>query len=157
MCEDGLRRRLAAFFADLRLNPHVHAVFLDGAWYEQGDELAFAGLGHLRTTEVGEVLECTIRRFGRHLRHRGLLREDPEEEQDAEANLAVSAVSGQIPAAARRCAGLRAGPRRRRRRRAAPWRSASRVPSARPAPRMIAPPWTTPRQPTPAAAPPRPR
>ncbi len=26
--------------ADLRLNPHVHAVFLDGAWYEQGDELA---------------------------------------------------------------------------------------------------------------------
>ncbi|MCL4819932.1 MAG: transposase zinc-binding domain-containing protein, partial [Vicinamibacteria bacterium] len=85
--------------ADLRLNPHVHAVFLDGAWYEQGDELAFAGLGHLRTTEVGEVLECTIRRIGRHLRHRGLLREDPEEEQDAEVNLAVSAVSGQTPPA----------------------------------------------------------
>jgi len=85
--------------ADLRLNPHVHAVFLDGAWYEQGDELAFAGLGHLRTGEVGDVLECTIRRIGRHLRRHGLLREDPDEGQDPEANLAVSAVSGQTPPA----------------------------------------------------------
>ena len=85
--------------ADLRLNPHVHAVFLDGCWYEQGDELAFTGLGHLRTSEVGEVLERTIRRIGRHLRRRGLFREDPDQEQDAEANLAVSAVSGQGPPA----------------------------------------------------------
>jgi hypothetical protein len=85
--------------ADLRLNPHVHAVFLDGARYEQGDELAFTGLGHLRTSEVGEVLARTIRRTGRHLRRPGLLREDPDEEHDAEANLAASAVSGQVPPA----------------------------------------------------------
>jgi hypothetical protein len=85
--------------ADLRLNPHVHAVFLDGAWYEQGDGLVFTGLGHLRTSEVGGVLEVTIRRIGRYLRRRGLLREDPDEEQDAEANLAASVVSGQAPPA----------------------------------------------------------
>jgi hypothetical protein len=36
-----------------RLNPHLHSVFLDGAWYEQGGELTWAGLGHLRTSEVG--------------------------------------------------------------------------------------------------------
>ncbi len=34
-----------------------------------------------------------------HLRRRGLFREDPDQEQDAEANLAVSAVSGQGPPA----------------------------------------------------------
>ena len=43
--------------------------------------------------------ELTIRRIGRYLRRRGLLREDPDEELDAEANLAASAVSGQTPPA----------------------------------------------------------
>jgi len=59
--------------ADLRLNPHIHAVFLDGAWHEQEDDLVFAGLGHLRTSEVGDVLEHTIRRIEKHLRRRGVL------------------------------------------------------------------------------------
>ena len=40
-----------------------------------------------------------LRRIGRHLRRHGLLREDPDEDQDPEANLAVSAVSGQTPPA----------------------------------------------------------
>ena len=54
--------------SDLRLNPHLHMVVLDGTWREQDGELAWEGLGHLRTSEVGEVLERVIRRRERHLR-----------------------------------------------------------------------------------------
>ena len=87
--------------SDMRLNPHVHAVFLDGAWHEQKDELVFGGLGHLKTSEVGDVLEHTIRRIEKHLRRRGVLRGDQDEEvpDDPEASLAASAVSGQAPPA----------------------------------------------------------
>ena len=49
--------------SDLRLNPHLHAVLLDGAWHEQGGALVFEGLGHLKTSEVGEVLELAVRRI----------------------------------------------------------------------------------------------
>jgi hypothetical protein len=90
--------------SDLRLNPHLHAVFLDGAWHEGGGELTWQGLGHLKTTEVGEVLERLVRRIERHLRRRGLLRIDEDGvetngEGDGEGNLAASAVSGQVPPA----------------------------------------------------------
>jgi hypothetical protein len=36
-------------------------------------ELAWQHLGHLKTKEVGEVLERTVRRIEKHLRRRGLL------------------------------------------------------------------------------------
>jgi hypothetical protein len=88
--------------SDLRLNPHLHVVVLDGAWYEEGDELCWEGLGHLGTSEVGGVLESTVRRFERHLRRSGLLRlddGDPDVPDDPESNLAASAVSGQAPPA----------------------------------------------------------
>ena len=52
--------------SDLRLNPHLHTIALDGAWHEQGNELAFAGLGHLKTSEVGDVLERAVRRIEKH-------------------------------------------------------------------------------------------
>src|SRR5262245_10387634 len=69
-----------------------------------GERNAWEGLGHLRTSEVGELLERVIRRIERHLRRRGLLRLDedgaePSEAVDPEANLAASAVSGQTPPA----------------------------------------------------------
>jgi hypothetical protein len=35
--------------SDLKLNPHLHVVFLDGAYHEQGAELAWQTLGHLQT------------------------------------------------------------------------------------------------------------
>ena len=87
--------------SDLRLNPHLHAVFLDGAHNEQEGELVFRGLGHLRTREVGDVLDRTIRRIEKHLRRRGLLRvnQDDDVPGDAETSLAASAVSGQAPPA----------------------------------------------------------
>lgn len=64
----------------------------------------FAGLGHLKTSEVGDVLEQAVRRIERHLDRRGLLgtRSDDLDlsgEGDPESNLATSAVSGQSPPA----------------------------------------------------------
>jgi hypothetical protein len=90
--------------SDLRLNPHLHVIALDGAWREEDGELAWEGLGHLRTSEVGEVLERVVRRLERHLRRSGQLRtfEDESEadgEGDPEGNLAASAVFGQAPPA----------------------------------------------------------
>jgi hypothetical protein len=68
-----------------------------GRWFWQG-------LGHLQTSEVGAVLESTVRRIERHLRRRGLLWIDedgagPDVPVDPESNLAASAVSGQTPPA----------------------------------------------------------
>jgi hypothetical protein len=54
--------------SDLRLNPHLHTVALDGTWFERGGELAWEGLGHLRTSEVGKVLERVGRRMETYLR-----------------------------------------------------------------------------------------
>jgi hypothetical protein len=90
--------------SDMRLNPHLHAVVLDGAWYEQCGELRWQGLPHLKTSEVGTVLESTVIRIERHLRRRGLLRiaeddADPDVPDDPESNLAASAVSGRTPPA----------------------------------------------------------
>lgn len=56
-----------------RRNPHLHVVFLDGAYHEQDTALAWEQLGHLKTREVGEVLERAIRRMTRYLHRRGAL------------------------------------------------------------------------------------
>ena len=90
--------------SDMRLNPHLHTIALDGSWHEQGNDLVFAGLGHLKTSEVGDVLEHAVRRIERHLDRRGLLgtRDDDLDlsgDGDPESNLASSAVSGQSPPA----------------------------------------------------------
>jgi hypothetical protein len=86
------------------LNPHLHLVALDGAYHEQGAELAGQALGHLKTSEVGEVLERAVRRMEKQLRRRGLLVDESgagcaEGHADPESNLAASAVSGQAPPA----------------------------------------------------------
>ena len=61
-------------------------------------------LSHLRTRDVGEILERALRRMDRHLRRRGLLdgatRDDTEHgSPDPEDALAASAVSGRTPPA----------------------------------------------------------
>jgi len=88
--------------SDLRLNPHLHAVVLDGTYHQDGTALAWEELGHLRTREVGEVLERAVRRMARYLERRSLLESDDTDEaagQEADGLLAASAVSGQVPPA----------------------------------------------------------
>jgi Putative transposase/Transposase zinc-binding domain len=93
--------------SDLRLNPHLHVVFLDGVYREDGVELSWQPLGHLRTREVGEVLERAVWRMARYLRRRGKLAadggdvagDDPDDDVEGEQRLAASAVSGQTPPA----------------------------------------------------------
>lgn len=97
--------------SDLKLNPHIHAVFLDGAYdLEAREEGApkFEPRGHFSTREVGEVLTQAAQRMGKYLRRRGLVDRDNDREPDGEENngalqglgeLAASAVSGRTPPA----------------------------------------------------------
>ena len=62
--------------ADLRLNPHLHVLFLDGIYREEGEDVVFDPLAHLSTRDVGDVLERAVRRIERFLERRGLLRDD---------------------------------------------------------------------------------
>jgi hypothetical protein len=75
--------------SDFKLNPHLHVVFLDGAYHEDGAELAWQALGHLQTREVGQVLQRAVRRIDKYLRRHGLLDAfDPDvEHQDPEDQL----------------------------------------------------------------------
>jgi hypothetical protein len=92
--------------SDLKLNPHLHVVFLDGVYRElDAETVGFTALPHLSTREVGEVLETICKRIVKLLRRRGLLGDgeralEPEAEADEGlSSLAVSAVSGQSPPA----------------------------------------------------------
>ncbi len=101
----------------LKLNPHLHVLFLDGVYREQDvngrDSPSFTALPHLSTRDVGEALETICKRVVKQLRRRGLLGDgeralEPEAEAgDGLSSLAASAVSGQSPPA---------GPEWRRRR-----------------------------------------
>ena len=59
--------------SDLRLNPHVHAVFLDGVYSDDGDSVTFHPLGRLSTADVEAVIEDGMARMTSYLRRRGLL------------------------------------------------------------------------------------
>jgi hypothetical protein len=90
--------------SDLRLNPHLHVVFLEGVYREDGAELTWQPLGHLQTREVGAVLERAVRRMARYLRRRSTLVAAAGDDDGAgnddvggEQRLAASAISGQTP------------------------------------------------------------
>ena len=97
--------------SDLRLNPHVHAVFVDGVFHEDGKgEVVFQASLGLETEEVAGVLEAAAQRVMRYLRRRGLFREDGDadssgltvqegEEAAALAELAATSASGLTPPA----------------------------------------------------------
>ncbi|WP_437295550.1 hypothetical protein [Sorangium sp. So ce426] len=48
---------------DMRRNPHLHVVFLDRAYHEDGTELVWNELGDLRMREVGQVIEHAVGRM----------------------------------------------------------------------------------------------
>ncbi|WP_437550882.1 transposase [Sorangium sp. So ce367] len=97
----------------MRLNPHLHVVFLDGAYHEDGTELVWNELGHLPTRAVGQVLEHAVGRMLHYLRRHGHLEieHDVEEDDEPEAALCASAVSGREP---RHTSSPRASPWRKR-------------------------------------------
>ena len=93
--------------SDLRLNPHVHAVLLDGVHHEgPGGVVGWFPLPRLGTEEVAGVLEDAARRITRYLRKRGLFGDDEGslapasgDEARALAELAGAAASGITPPA----------------------------------------------------------
>lgn len=77
--------------SDLRINPHLHGVFLDGVFTENSSgELTFVALPALSDMDVGELLSTIVARVLSHLRRQGLLSDDgsalqgPEPEADSE-------------------------------------------------------------------------
>ena len=58
---------------DMKCNPHLHVVFLDGV-FREGANVTFHELPRLSTTEVGDVLTHAVTRMAKHLRRNGLLR-----------------------------------------------------------------------------------
>ena len=97
--------------SDLRLNPHLNVVFLDGVYREEQGEVVFHALPRLSTREVGAVLEQAVRRMARYLARRGLLGGDGVDSRELDdgeteptlaqghAALCASAASGQSPPA----------------------------------------------------------
>jgi hypothetical protein len=91
--------------SDLKCNPHLHVLFLDGVYRELGDEPVFRELPRLSTREVGDVLERAVQRMTRQVRRRAL-RDAAHDDEDDEtkdatglAALAASAASGRTPPA----------------------------------------------------------
>jgi len=91
--------------SDLKLNPHVHAILLDGVFVEKDNALTFVAQGHLRTQEVCDVLHTAVVRIVNHLVRRKVVTKESQlvpdesfaEREPALARLAVSAVSGLAP------------------------------------------------------------
>ncbi|WP_159396766.1 hypothetical protein [Sorangium cellulosum] len=46
---------------DMRLNPYLHVVFLDGAYHEDGTELVWNELGHLREPQQDGMVRLSPR------------------------------------------------------------------------------------------------
>jgi hypothetical protein len=78
--------------SDLKLNPHVHAVFLDGGYVEREGAYEFRALAHLPGSDVAEVLARARRRIERLLARADAHRDDDE------VQVMLTSVSGQPPA-----------------------------------------------------------
>jgi hypothetical protein len=95
--------------SDLKLNPHLHVVLLDGVYAPatEGVGLSFHPLSRLSTSEVADVLQVARVRILRYLERHGVIEVSPEltvladelaEREPALAQLSRAAVSGLEPA-----------------------------------------------------------
>jgi len=94
--------------SDMNLNPHLHAIAVDGVYVPGADGMpSFHALPRLKTDEVGDVLQVARVRILRYLARRGVVRLLPEalevsddlaERDPVLAQLAAAAVSGLPPA-----------------------------------------------------------
>jgi hypothetical protein len=106
--QGGLLTVIQRSSGDMRLNPHLHVVALDGVYVAGPDGLpVFRALGRLKTDEVADVVQITKARVLKALDRRGVVRVSPEalEVDDSFAasdpvlaQLAVAAVAGLPPA-----------------------------------------------------------
>jgi hypothetical protein len=92
--------------SDLKTNPHLHVIFLDGVYRELGDEAVLGELPRLSTREFGEVLERAVDRMTRHcataakpMPHSSATTRRETEDAAGLAALAASAVDGRSPPA----------------------------------------------------------
>jgi hypothetical protein len=94
--------------ADLKLNPHLHAVFLDGVYLPGDDpQPVFVALPSLSTSDVADVLQAVRARILRHLVRKRVIELGPDltlgddgcaDREPALAHLAAATVSGLPPA-----------------------------------------------------------
>jgi hypothetical protein len=94
--------------ADLRLNPHLHVIVLDGVFScLPNQKPVFHPLPRLSSSEVADILQVARVRILRYLQRRALICVDPQatiindellERDPALAQLAAAAVSGLPPA-----------------------------------------------------------
>ena len=100
---------------DMRLNPHLHVLGLDGVFLAgPGGGPVFRALGHLKTSEVADVVQITKVRVLKALERRGVVRVSLESLEGDDVLSARDPVLAQLAAAA--VAGLPpAGPAERKR------------------------------------------
>jgi hypothetical protein len=135
--------------ADMKLNPHIHAIFVDGVFATVPDgKPVFHALPRLSTEEVGDLLQVVRARVLAHLVRRGIIEPGSEltvlddgfaEREPALAQLAAAAVSGlPVPSGPRACppcpcpTRLRRARRRREPRRTGRFASCAASPRRRP-------------------------
>jgi len=93
--------------SDLRLNPHLHALLLDGVFVADNGSPVFHPLTHLDDSDLADLLQVIRVRLVNFLLRRGviegrqeliLLNDDFTEREPALAQLAAAAVAGLLPA-----------------------------------------------------------
>jgi hypothetical protein len=93
--------------SDLRLNPHLHAIVLDGVFVADNGSPVFHPLTHLDDSDLADLLQVIRVRLVNFLLRRGviegrqelmLLNDDFAEREPALAQLAAAAVTGLLPA-----------------------------------------------------------
>ena len=93
--------------SDLRLNPHIHAIVLDGVFVPDNSTPVFPPLPHLDTSDLADVLQVIRVRILNYLVARNVIENRHEltllddgfaEREPALAQLAAAAVTGLLPA-----------------------------------------------------------
>jgi hypothetical protein len=115
MAQGGLLTVIQRSSGDMRLNPHLHVVALDGAYVAGPDgQPALRELDRLKTSEVADVFQITKVRVLKALERRGVVRVSSESLEVDDVLSARAPVLAQLAAAA--VAGLPpAGPAERKR------------------------------------------
>jgi hypothetical protein len=113
--QGGLLTVIQRSSGDMRLNPHLHVVALDGLYVAGADgRPVFRALGRLKTDEVADVVQIAKIRVLKALERRGVVRVSAEDLEVDDAFAARDPVLAQLAAAA--VAGLPpAGPAERKR------------------------------------------